>query len=198
MSFIEFEQFVESQKLSVLNLPTPYWQEWIQALVANGSALPGTLRLMIAGSAEMLPERFMTWRKLAGDRVRSYNSYGPTEATITAVIHDLNHLPDGEKPQNVPIGRPIANMQVYVLDGQLRPLPIGVPGELYLGGAGVARGYLRRSGLTAEHFLPNPFSEDSGARLYRTGDRVRYTAEGEIKFWDVLIIRSKCAGIVWS
>jgi amino acid adenylation domain-containing protein len=182
VSFIEFEQFVESQKLSVLNLPTPYWQEWIQALIASGSALPGTLRLMIAGSAEMLPERFMTWRKLAGDRVRSYNSYGPTEATITSVIHDFKHLPDGEKPQSVPIGRPIANTQVYVLDGQMRPLPTGVPGELYLSGAGVARGYLRRSGLTAERFLPNPFSDEGGARLYRTGDRVRYTAAGELEF----------------
>jgi amino acid adenylation domain-containing protein len=182
VSFIEFERFVESQELSVLNLPTPYWQEWVQALISRNGELPAPLRLMIVGSAQGLPERFASWQKIAGERVRSFNAYGPTEATITSTVHELNCLPEGCELQSVLIGRPIANTQAYLLDEQLRPVPTGVAGELFLGGAGLARGYLNQSALTAERFIPNPFSQEAGARLYRTGDRVRYTTQGEIEF----------------
>ena len=182
VSFTEFQQFVENHNLSVLNLPTPYWQEWVQALVGKQNALPATLRLMIVGSAQGLPERFATWQKLAGERVQSFNAYGPTEATITSTIHQLNYQSNGDQLQSVPVGRPISNTQVYLLDEQLNPAPVGVPGELYLGGDGLARGYLRQSALTAERFIPHPFSKVGGERLYRTGDRARYTRAGEIEF----------------
>jgi len=106
-----------------------------------------------------------------------YNEYGPTEASVWSTVHDCV---GGEEP--VPIGRPIRNMQAYVLDEQQRLAPRGVRGELYLGGAGVARGYLGRAELTAERFVPHPFSAEAGARLYRTGDIGWYRADGALMY----------------
>lgn len=108
---------------------------------------------------------------------RLCNMYGPTETTVWSTTHRVEK---GAGP--VSIGRPIANTQVHILDRHLQPLPVGVPGELYLGGDGVAQGYLNRPELTAEKFLPDPFAAKPGARLYRTGDLARFRANGEIEF----------------
>jgi acyl-coenzyme A synthetase/AMP-(fatty) acid ligase/aryl carrier-like protein len=108
---------------------------------------------------------------------RHFNGYGPTETTVAATISGPL---DGERQP--PIGRPIANMQAYVLDNYMQPVAVGVAGELYVGGVGVTRGYLHRAELTAERFVPHPFSGEAGARLYRTGDIVRYRADGELEF----------------
>ena len=89
----------------------------------------------------------------------------------------------------VPIGRPIANIQIYILDAQLQPTPLGVAGELHIGGIGVARGYLNRPELTAERFIPDPFRNEPGARLYKTGDLARYLPHGEIEYLGRLDIR---------
>ena len=109
---------------------------------------------------------------------RFFNAYAPTEGTIYLTL--WRH-PEGEH-QAPPLGRPIANMQTYVLDDQYQPVPVGVIGELYVGGVGLARGYLGQAALTAERFVPHPFSEAEGARMYRTGDLGRYGAEGEIEY----------------
>lgn len=108
------------------------------------------------------------------------NNYGPTEATVVATFGRV--LPEEHATTPPSIGRPVANVQVYILDEHLRQVPIGVPGELYIGGAGLARGYLNRPELTAEKFIPNPFSNEPGARIYKTGDLVCFLPDGQIQF----------------
>jgi amino acid adenylation domain-containing protein len=108
------------------------------------------------------------------------NGYGPTEATICATLYDIQTDKDHET--NTPIGRPVQNMQVYLLDQHANPVPVGVLGELYIGGVGLARGYWQRPSHTAGSFVPHPFSDEPGARLYRTGDLARYLPEGNIQF----------------
>ncbi len=109
------------------------------------------------------------------------NGYGPTESTTFACCYAIPNALD-EHMTSIPIGKPIANTQTYILDEQLQPVPVGVPGELYIGGDGLARGYLNRPELTAEKFIPNPFSDEPDARLYKTGDKVRYLPDGNIEF----------------
>ncbi|MHC9538717.1 MAG: non-ribosomal peptide synthase/polyketide synthase [Vulcanimicrobiota bacterium] len=135
-----------------------------------------TVRHLIAGGdvcpAGLLPR----WHR-PGRRV--FNAYGPTEVTVAATIMEWC---GGEERELPSIGCPIDNMEVYILDENLEPVPPGVPGELYAGGGSLARGYLNNAALTAERFIPNPFSRRSGARLYRTGDRARYRRDGNIDF----------------
>jgi amino acid adenylation domain-containing protein/non-ribosomal peptide synthase protein (TIGR01720 family)/FkbM family methyltransferase len=110
---------------------------------------------------------------------RLYNLYGPTEASVDATSWDCGRE---LQRKTVPIGRPIDNTQVYVLDARLEPVPVGARGELYIGGDGLARGYLKRPALTAERFIPDPFSMESGARMYHTGDLVRFLPEKAVEF----------------
>jgi acyl-CoA synthetase (AMP-forming)/AMP-acid ligase II len=107
------------------------------------------------------------------------NTYGPTETTVIVTMGEFR---SGTTMATIGIGRPLANTEVYVVDENLLPVPIGVPGELYIGGRGLARGYMNRADLTAQRFIPNPFSLDQGQLLYRTGDRVRYLPSGNIQF----------------
>jgi amino acid adenylation domain-containing protein len=109
------------------------------------------------------------------------NGYGPTESTTFTCYYPIPRDID-KSVESIPIGRPIANTQIYILDRHLQPVPIGVPGELHIGGAGLARGYLNRPELTAEKFIPNPFEEAEGRRLYKTGDLARYLSDGNIEF----------------
>ncbi len=143
------------------------------AVIPDQAALPTLETLMLAGEAlpAALAERW-------APRVpRLLNAYGPTEATVCATIGDP--LRQG---QPATIGRPVANVRTYVLDPWGGPVPVGVPGELYVGGVGVARGYVNRPGLTAERFVPDGFGREAGGRLYRTGDRARWLASGELEF----------------
>src|SRR5581483_11714895 len=105
-----------------------------------------------------------------------WNLYGPTETTIWSTVCQIEREDNG-----VTIGRPIANTQIYILSSQLQPMPIGVPGELYIGGDGLARGYLNRPELTAERFIRYPFSNEPGTRIYKTGDLARYRPDGTIE-----------------
>ncbi|KAB8332629.1 non-ribosomal peptide synthetase [Scytonema tolypothrichoides VB-61278] len=113
---------------------------------------------------------------------RILNHYGPSEATVGVLTFMLKHDSIGDKSDLVPLGRPLANTQVYILDNHLQPVPIGVRGELYIGGDNLARGYLNHPELTSERFIPNPFSDEFGSRLYKTGDSARYLPDGNIEF----------------
>src|SRR6185369_13142582 len=107
---------------------------------------------------------------------RLYNEYGPTEASVWSSVYEC------AKQETVSIGRPIANARIYILDEDMRVVPVGVAGEIYIGGAGVARGYYGRPDETAARYLPDSFGGESESRMYRTGDRVRYRSNGEIEF----------------
>jgi thioesterase domain-containing protein len=132
------------------------------------------LRLLVSGGDALLPELARAWLR---DGQRLVNAYGPTEAAVVSLSCEV----DG-KSWPVPIGLPMPNYQAYVLDQQLSPVPVGVIGELHIGGASVARGYLNRPELTAERFVDDPFSLEPGARLYRTGDLVKRLPDGRIVF----------------
>jgi amino acid adenylation domain-containing protein len=146
-------------------------------LAEPGAAKCTSLRRVICGG-ESLPLETMR-RFCATLPATLYHSYGPTEISITASAWRCE--PEGERRQ-VSIGYARANTPLYVLDSSQGPVPIGLPGELYVGGVGVGRGYLNRAGLTAERFIPDPFSAEPGARLYRTGDLVRRAADGALEF----------------
>ncbi len=181
-AFSDLRQFIEDHSLTVLNLPTPYWTEWIDTSEQSGTAPPNSIRLVIVGSEKALPDSLARWQRLAGDRIAWCNSYGPTEATITASYFVPEPQTNWRSMSTVPIGRPIANVELYVLDAALQPVPIGVTGELYIGGMGLARGYHRQPARTAEKFVPHCFSQEPGHRLYKTGDRVRRLADGNVEF----------------
>jgi amino acid adenylation domain-containing protein len=136
------------------------WTGGSLEVLCGGEALPGDL-------AEELRRRAAS----------VWNLYGPTETTIWSAVHRVDRT-----EAVAPLGQPIANTRVYVLDADLRPVPVGVAGELYIGGAGVTRGYRNRPDLTAERFVPDPFAPEPGARLYRTGDLTRWRADGVIEF----------------
>jgi amino acid adenylation domain-containing protein len=179
----EFLNKCRELQLTVLDLPTAYWHQLIYELVNADVMLPESLRLVIIGGEQALPEQVRVWQKRIGAIPRLVNTYGPTEATVVTTLCTLpsytNLKLDGQK---VPIGRPISNVQTYILDRYLQPVPIGVPGELYIGGAGLARGYLNARELTQEKFIPNPLGQEEGACLYKTGDLVRYLTSGNIEY----------------
>ncbi len=149
---------------------TPSQLRLLLATPRSGTVRPGLL--LVGGEAIDAS----LWNRLADDpAVSSFNVYGPTECTVDATVARI----EGVRPV---LGRPIANVCVWVLDSRQEPVPAGVAGELCVGGLGVSRGYLARPDLTAERFLPNPWSPEPGARLYRTGDRVRALSDGRIEF----------------
>ncbi|NLG50900.1 MAG: amino acid adenylation domain-containing protein, partial [Chloroflexi bacterium] len=138
------------------------------------------MRLVLCGSDSWYVGEYREFLRLCGPQTRLINSFGLTEATIDSCYYETREL-DGQADRLVPIGRPFANNRLYILDERLQPLPVGVPGESYVGGAGLARGYFHRPDLTAERFVPDPFGEP-GARLYRTGDLARFLGDGNIEF----------------
>jgi amino acid adenylation domain-containing protein/non-ribosomal peptide synthase protein (TIGR01720 family) len=172
-------QLVREERLTAFELPTSYWHEWAQTLAETGERVPEHLRLVIVGGERVLPDRLRDWQRTG---VALTHVFGLTETTVTTTTYRFPAEPDDDVLQNLPIGKPLRNMTVHVLDDRERPVPIGVRGELYIGGIGVARGYLNRPELTAQRFVPDPFGAEPGGRLYRTGDLVRVRHGGDLEF----------------
>ncbi|MEU8194072.1 amino acid adenylation domain-containing protein [Microbispora amethystogenes] len=183
------------ERITVLDLPTAYWHHLVEEI--DQIAWPPALRLVIIGGEQASGGALTRWRRRFGDGVRLLNTYGPTEAAVIATWADLGAGPGagpgsglgsglaadhGVRPHGrPPIGRPVGATTIHLLDAAGAPVPKGAIGELVIGGAGVARGYLRRPALTAAAFVPDP-AGPPGARRYRTGDRARWNQDGELEF----------------
>jgi arthrofactin-type cyclic lipopeptide synthetase C len=180
----EFHQKLAELGLTVINLPPAVWQQltesWANAVEPVSAH---AVRLTVIGGDVMPVQTLRLWQQTGFNSVRLVNAYGPTEAVITATSFEIPALAPGQAPlERLPIGRPRGARRIYLLDrwGQLAPM--GVAGELHIGGTALARGYHNRADLTAEKFIADPFSDNPGARLYRTGDLARYLPDGNIEF----------------
>ena len=165
---------ISRQRVSVLHFVPSMLSAFLQH--AAGAATPAALRQIMC-SGEALPLSTVQLCRSVFPDVALHNLYGPTEAAIDVTAWTC---PKDFAGDLIPIGRPIANTQIYLLDEQRKPVPLGAAGELYIGGVGVARGYLNRPELTAERFVADPFTDDADARMYRTGDLARYLPDGDI------------------
>ncbi|MHC2831692.1 amino acid adenylation domain-containing protein [Bacillus sp. F9_6S_D1_P_5] len=173
----EIEQLSEMlrkyKNLSLLKITPAHLQLLNQQL--SSEDLANRVRTVVIGGEALLGENITFWQQAAPE-TRIINEYGPTETVVGCSVYHASEIQKGP----VPIGRPITNKQFYILDSLMQPVPIGVIGELYIGGVGLARGYLNRPELTSERFIPHPFKQ--GERLYRTGDLVKYLPDGNLEY----------------
>lgn len=167
---------VQAQGMTVLNLPTAFWHVLVDDMARSSRRLPASVRLVIVGGERINPRALATWQRIVPD-VRWLNGYGPTETTITCTLHEPGRIAPGE---DIPIGRPTPHARAYVLaaDGSLAPR--GATGELWIGGPAVSDGYIGRDDQTAEAFRPDRFT--GTGRIYRTGDRALWRADGTLGF----------------
>jgi len=159
-----------------LNCVPSLWKTMLGAIDSGQAIAPSESLTCLFVGGEQLSKKLVDRSYAALPHLQIWNLYGPTETTANASVTKI--VPGDD----VAIGRPITNTQIYILDAHLQPVPVGVPGELHIGGVGLARGYLNRPELTAEKFIPNPFSEDPESRFYKTGDLARYLPDGSIEF----------------
>ena len=176
---------IKQRGVTVMDAVPSFWRNCIAVLASldhetRAPVLDNNLRLMLSASEPLLSDIPRSWFAEFGHPGRHVHMFGQTE---TAGIVALYHVPSEVSADTriVPIGRPIANTEIFILDEEQRPCPIGVAGEMYIGGAGVGRGYLNHAELTSAKFIAHPFSNEPGARLYRTGDWARLNSEGQIE-----------------
>ncbi|HEX2324420.1 MAG TPA: non-ribosomal peptide synthetase, partial [Chloroflexota bacterium] len=167
-------------------------RQLLRHLEETGETLP-PLQVLVVGSDAWHAADQAALERHCAPRTRTFNSYGVTEATVDSLLFEAGSI-SLNAGEAVPVGRPIPNAEAYVLDGRRQPVPAGAPGELYLGGDGLARGYLGRPGLTGGRFVPHPFGAP-GARLYRTGDLVRWIGGGALEFLGRLDHQVKVRGV---
>jgi amino acid adenylation domain-containing protein len=175
LSPAEFAVFLEREKITSLFLTVALFNQ----ISTEAPMAFRFVKNLLAGGDAVDPKAAQRILR-CGPPARLVNGYGPTESTTFAVCYEIKDVP--ENATSIPIGRPISNTTLYILDRHLQPVPVGVPGELHLGGDGLARGYFNRPELTSAKFIPDPFAHTPGARLYKTGDLARYLPNGNVEF----------------
>jgi amino acid adenylation domain-containing protein len=178
----EFASFVKENHITVLNQTPSSFRQLMPHLISIAASERLDLRYVIFGGEALELQSLQSWFDRYGeDAPKLVNMYGITETTVHATYRPITQADTKSRAGSL-IGKPIPDLSIYVLDSRQRLQPIGVPGEIYIRGAGLARGYLKRPELTADRFIPDPFSNDSQARLYRSGDRARWLSNGELEY----------------
>ncbi|WP_190285780.1 non-ribosomal peptide synthetase [Montanilutibacter psychrotolerans] len=170
---VQFWKLCAESRITVAELPTKFWQ---YVTADRAVAMPDNVRIVVIGSEAVEAKAIQDWVARGGHRPRLFNAYGPTEAVITATVQEVTSGDD------VHIGQPMADIAIYLLDRRGQPVPMGIPGEIHLGGTGLARGYLNRPELTRERFVADPFAMRAGARMYKTGDLGRWLPGGTLEY----------------
>ncbi|SER01626.1 amino acid adenylation domain-containing protein [Lentzea xinjiangensis] len=180
---VEFTELVDRLAVTMISLPSAYWHQWVDDLTSGLVRLPESLRVVFIGGDKILVEKLAAWYRVPGaERIDWVSDYGPTETSISVALHKAGLAGLGESGHAlVPIGRPFANAVIHVLDDELRQVPADTPGDLWIGGPVLARGYHAAPALTADRFVPDPHGPP-GARMYRTGDRGSRRPDGTLLF----------------
>jgi amino acid adenylation domain-containing protein len=188
-SAIEFQQLIESNRVNVVDIPPAYWRFWTESQVGRAPTENSSLRCVIVGGDVMDIGGLRAWQQTPYRKIRLINTYGPTEGVVGATSFDVT---DELLEETIPIGKPLAGNKIYLLDAWMQPVPVGIQGEIYIGGEVLGRGYWKNPGLTAENFLPDPFDSVPGSRMYKTGDVALWYQDGNLEFmgrkdWQVKI-----------
>ncbi|MBF0272352.1 MAG: amino acid adenylation domain-containing protein [Magnetococcales bacterium] len=190
----EFNRQVGQHGITLAGLTPAYLQPLVHAWENHPREAPHSQLRCVTVGGDAVPKSLVEqYQRTPMGAVPLWNTYGPTEAVVTALVHPIGPVAQETHPR-VPIGRPLGRRTACILDPQGEPLPIGVPGELHLGGMELAKGYLNRPELTRDRFIPDPFSPHAGARLYKTGDRARYLPDGQIDFLGRIDTQTKIRG----
>lgn len=170
-------------RVTLLSMPTTYFHQLTAAAGPDAPRFGDHLRMILFGGERIFPQEVRRWQEVYPRSPELVNTYGPTEATVVATTYFLPPAGSAAAADNeIPIGKPVDNAQIFVLNSHRQPVGLGIPGELCIGGTGVARGYLNRPELTADRFIPHPLRTDTQEKIYRTGDLVRMLPDGNLEF----------------
>jgi len=175
----ELSSIIDQFQVTAIHIATAYWHEWVDLMMASQTPVPASLRLVIATGEKVSVEHYRRWKRLCRQNVKWCNAYGPTETTVTATVF----VPDDNFDMpHMPIGKPLAGYEAFILDDSNRPLGIGETGQLFISGPALARGYHKNPAKTAAAFLTVELPNRGLTRIYRTGDLARWLPSGDIEF----------------
>ncbi len=178
-----FLDFSEKYNITIWDMPTAYWHQLAQEIIDEDRNLPINLHSLLIGGERIEPEKAKLWLNKFGNKIKFFNTYGPTETTIVSLFYKIT---ENDKTlleyREVPIGKPVQGLTAYILDEDLNPIPKGFPGELCIGGVGLAKGYIHKPEITSKSFITNPFTQESSEKIYHTGDKVRLLNDGSFEY----------------